>query len=449
MLHQDLPLRVDLGDGLLHRVGHAAGDGEAPAQRGAGGELVVGVVGHLRGDDALGVEDALHLLEGEHEVHVAADGAAGGLQLLGGAWADEYDAHVRVVLLVQPGGEHHGSHGHGDVVLELGEQLLGHHAPGGAAGGGHKGLLVGNLLQEVLGLLGGAHVGAHGHLDDLVEAHLAHGLPHLGGGDLLAKLADKGGRHGGHHLVAPLDGLNQLEDLALVGDGAEGAVHQAHAAGDALVVVDLGPSQLVGADGVHAAGLGAGALKLQDGAVGALVGTLAALDALLLVDEALALNDGDGVLGADLLTGVGQTALAHVGHLHPLGGAGVAGKGNNVDQRGIVVLLRHQAVLQVGVRGLVLAHVPQGQTDGQPDALADHSPLHQDVLAVLGHLAGDDFVGQLPNGFGVVAPLKGHPGYLGKDLAPDIVDKGMDTAHLLSPPLFCRKTFILHGSILP
>ena len=67
VLHQDLPLRVDLGNGLLHRVGHAAGDGEAPAQRGTGGELVVGVVGHLGGDDALGVEDTLHLLEGEHE----------------------------------------------------------------------------------------------------------------------------------------------------------------------------------------------------------------------------------------------------------------------------------------------------------------------------------------------------------------------------------------------
>ncbi len=273
-----------------------------------------------------------------------------------------------------------------------------------------KGCSAGTFFRKSSASLSGAHISAHRHLDHLVEAHLAHGLPHLGGGDVLAELADEGGSHGGHHLVAPLDGLDQLEDLALVRDRAEGAVHQAHTAGDTLVIIDLGAAQLVGADGVHAAGLCTGALNAQDGAIGALVGTLAALDALGLIDDALALYQGNSILGAHLHTGVGQTTLAHIGHPHLLGGAGVAGVGDDIDQRGLIVLLRDHAVLQLRVGRRVLAQVPQGQADGQTDALGHHSALHQDVLAVLGHLAGDDLMGQTADGLGIVAALEGHSG---------------------------------------
>ena len=64
---------------------------------------------------------------------------------------------------------------------------------------------------------------------------------------------------------------------------AMAAVHEAHAAGDALVVVNLGAALFVGADGVHAAGLGAGALYAADGVVRALREAAAALDAFALV----------------------------------------------------------------------------------------------------------------------------------------------------------------------
>ncbi|CAN3966945.1 DUF1490 domain-containing protein, partial [Dysosmobacter welbionis] len=87
------------------------------------------------------------------------------------------------------------------------------------------------------------------------------------------------------------------------------AVHQAHAAGDALVVVDLGPAQLVGFDGVHAAGCGAGALNLADGVVGALVEAPAAFDALVLVNVAmLVLVQINGILGAHIHARMGQAA---------------------------------------------------------------------------------------------------------------------------------------------
>ena len=49
--------------------------------------------------------------------------------------------------------------------------------------------------------------------------------------------------------------------------------------------------------------------------VGAGLGALAALDALVLVNEAAAVDEGNGPLGADLLAGSGQAVLAADGDL--------------------------------------------------------------------------------------------------------------------------------------
>lgn len=61
----------------------------------------------------------------------------------------------------------------------------------------------------------------------------------------LAELAHEGRRDRRDDLVTLVDCGDSLEYLALVGDGAEGAVHQALPAGDALVVVDVGTAVLV------------------------------------------------------------------------------------------------------------------------------------------------------------------------------------------------------------
>ena len=178
----------------------------------------------------------------------------------------------RIVLLHKARGQNHGREGHGDIVLKLGVELLCHDAPGRAAGGAHEVEVLGDVLHEVPGLLDRAHVRADGDLHRLGKAEDAHRLAQLGRGGVLAVLADEGRRDAGDDLVALRDGLDELEYLALVRDGGEGAVHEAHAAGDALVVIYLGVAALVGADGVHAAGLGAGALYAADGVVGALAG---------------------------------------------------------------------------------------------------------------------------------------------------------------------------------
>src|SRR5699024_3011412 len=227
----------------------------------------------------------------------------------------------------------------------------------------------------------------------LAEAHLRQGGAQLLGGVQGGELVDEGRGHQGVDPVAAVEALDQLVDLALVGDGAEGAVDQALAAGDALGIVDLSAAQSVRVDGAHAAGSGAGTLGLDDGVVGAHVHAAAALDALLLVDGGTAGLPDDGVLGAHLHAGVGQAALAQVRDLDHLFGATVAGELDDVDQRGVVVLVGDVGVLQDRDHAVVLVHAAGGQADGQADALLNDGPLQEDVLAKFALLAGDDLIG--------------------------------------------------------
>ena len=393
-------------------------------------EVVAGLSLQAVEVDALGFKHAHQFLKGQHEVHVAADGAAAGLQLLGGAGAHKGDLDVPAQLVLgEAGGQHHGGHGHADVLGQLREQLLGHHAPAGAAAGGHEGLILRHLTHEVLRFLNGAKVRAHSHFQRVDEAQLAHGGLQLAGGQA-RELVDKGGSHDGVVLVALADALNKLEDLALVHNGAKGAVHKAHAAGNALVVVDLRPAQFVRADGVHAAGGGAGALHLDDGVIGAHIHALAALDALVLIDHrAAAGGEADGVLGADLLAGVGKAAAAHVGHLHLFGRAGRTGELDDVDERRVVVFAGDHAVLDARVGGRLLVHRAQGQAHGQADALGNDGPFQKDAVAVGAHLTGNDLVRQLHHLGGVVLPLVGKTGHLGEYLAANVGHGGVDTAH--------------------
>ena len=208
--------------------------------------------------------------------------------------------------------------------------------------------------------------------------------------------------------------MDELEQLALIHDGAKGAVHQAHAAADTLVVVDLGAAVFIAADGVHAAGLGAGPLEADDGLVRAALLALAALDALGLVDVGLAMLEVHGLLGADGGAVVGKAALAGVGHLQMGGGAGVAGELDDVDQRRLIILLGDGALLHAIGNHIMLLHLAQGQAHSQADALAHDGALQEDGVTLIAHLAGDNLIGQLLHALDVVAALVGHTGHLGE-----------------------------------
>ena len=427
-VHIGMPLLDLVGDSL----GDAAGLCEAAACAGSVDQIdLIGIdfeVGHI---DVLGLDDAGQFLEGQHEVHIRADGAAGSFQLLGGAGSDEAHTGLRVGLLHHAGGKDHGGHGHGDVLCKIREGGLCHHAPCRAAGSSHEVQLVGDLLQEVVGLIHGTQVGTDGDLHDVVEAQSLQRSLELAGGGQARELVDEGGSDEGVDAVTAVEALNELVDLALVGDGTEGAVDQTLAAGHALAVVDLGAAQLIGVDGTHAAGSGAGTLGLDDGVVGADADAAAALDALFLVDGGTAALPGDGLLGADFHTGVCEAALAQVGDLDQLLGAAVAGKLDDVHQRGVIILIGDGSVLQTGDDAVVLVHAAGGQAHGQTNALLDDGALEEDVLAELAFLTGDDGVRDLAHQVVGLLALDvgvGHPCYLGKDLAADLDDRRVDSS---------------------
>ena len=287
-----------------------------------------------------------------------------------------------------------------------------------------------------MGLLDGAHIRAYGYLHHPVEAQQLHSGGEFFRGGMLAELTDEGGGHNGDDLVALEDGLNHLENLALVHDGAEGAADQALAAGNALVLVDHRPAVLIGADGIHAAGSLAGPLHVDDGVVGAGLGTFAALDALTLVNAALAVDEGDGPLGADLLAGGGQAVLAVFRHPVLVGGAGVAGVGDDVDERRLIVLLGDGRVIHALGHEAAGLDGPDAKAHGKPHPLTGDGPLQEDALPVQGLVAGDDLVGQVL-GLGIISAGIGHAGHFGEHVLTDVRNQGRNSSHFSTLHLIC------------
>ena len=182
-------------------------------------------------------------------------------------------------------------------------------------------------------------------------------------------------------------------------------------------------------NGVHAAGLLAGAGELDDGLIGAGVLALAALDALALVDAGVAATvDVDSVLGTGVLAVPRQAALAGVRHLVMGGLTAVAGVFDDVHQRGIVVLLRHGALLDAVAEQAVLRHRTQGQSHGQPDTLAHDGALQKNGRPLVAHLAGHDLVGQLLHP-PVIAAFISQSRHLGKHAFTQIGDIALEVSH--------------------
>ena len=191
---------------------------------------------------------------------------------------------------------------------------------------------------------------------------------------------------------------------------------------------------LVRADGAHAAGLGARALLLDDGVIGADILAAAALDALGLVDDRTAVDDVDGVLGADLGARMRQAALAAVGHDDLLFRAGVAGELDDIDERRLIVRFA-RAVLDAVRDGRVGVGVARRKTHGQAQALANNGALEEDAVAVSGVLGRQDLVGQGFERLGkvlglcLVGALEGHARDLGVNATANLVDACVNSSH--------------------
>ena len=327
----------------------------------------------------------------------------------------------------------------------LWEKFLRHHRPGRAARGPHKRQLLRHLFYKVLRLLGGTQVSSNGHFKNIGEAQLLHGSPELARGDLRAKLPHKSRRHRRIHPFPRLDGPDHLEDLRLVRNGTEGAVHQAHPAGDAFVVVDFRLAVFIAVDSVHPTGSGTGPLLANNGVIGTHIGAPTALDTLFRVDmrPAVITVQMDRVFGTHLYTRVGQTSLAPFGHQDSLFRTAVASKLNNIDQRRRVVSFRLVRRLNVVRQRSMLRRTAAGQPHSQPQPFAYDGPFQKYVISIIPHFTGDDFIRQRFDTF-IHRPLSmiGHTGYLPEDPVPDFLNTGFYASHKQSP---CQARNLLAG----
>lgn len=205
--------------------------------------------------------------------------------------------------------------------------------------------------------------------------------------------------------------MDDLENLALVGDGTKWTADQALATGDALIVVDLCMPFLVRADGIHAAGGLAGALQFDDGVIGTYFDAAAAFNALIVVDFTAPVSAVDGLFGTYLPTWVLQTVLTCIRNGDAIAGTGVAGVSDDVDQRRIIIFFGNGGLLNAVGDGDKVLDGPQRQADGQPKPLADDGALQKNTVPIACLVAGNDAVGELDD-TGVVAALVGEAGDL-------------------------------------
>ena len=154
----------------------------------------------------------------------------------------------------------------------------------------------------------------------------------------------------------------------------------------------------------------------------------AAPDAQLGVNVAFAVDKAYRALGTDLLAGGRQTVLAALRHPVLVGGADVAGIGDNVDQRRFVVLLGDGGVIHALGHQAPGLDAADGKTHGQPHPLTGNGPLKENGLPVQWLIAGNDQKGQIL-GFGVVLAGIGEPGNLCEYFLSNVGDERRNPTH--------------------
>ena len=286
-----------------------------------------------------------------------------------------------------------------------------------------------HLVQIVVGLLYNAQICADGRLIHIGKAQSAKSRHHFFRRTAGAELTHIGRSQRHIYRRTAFYGGHGLEYLALVGNGAEGAIDKTLTAGGALVVIYGRPAIFVLADSAHAAGRLAGPLLIYDGVELAFRGAAPAADALFKVYVGLAVDTGDSLLWADLHTWMLKTALAAAGDGHLVVRALVAGKLDDVYKGHLVILFRQRVFVYAFREGGILRKPPQGHTQCQPQSFAHHGPLLKYTVPVAGDLAGNDFVWQLFDGLFHVSALVSHTRYLGEHLVAYSGLAGLQSPH--------------------
>ena len=230
--------------------------------------------------------------------------------------------------------------------------------------------------------------------------------------------------------------MDQLEQLPFIYNSAKGAVHQAHATANALILINLCPAIFVLADSIHAAGLLGGPLKADNGLVGARRLALAAFNALALVDLSPAIAEADGSLGAGIGAVVRQAALAGVGHLVVGVRAGVAGIFDDVNQRRLVIFFPHCALVHTVGQKSLLRSGTQTMAHGQSNPLSHNGPLQEDGVPFVPHFTRQNLIRQFIDTM-VVAAFVGELCHFRKNPLANISNPTVNVSHACTFLVLC------------
>ena len=144
----------------------------------------------------------------------------------------------------------------------------------------------------------------------------------------------------------------------------------------------MGASHVVRLNGSYAAGLLTGTFFLRYGIVRTDGLALSALDAFILIYVGFPPYHGNRVFGADLYTGVGKAALAHVADLVPSFLAGLAGRRNDLHKRGLVIFVGYIAGFHASGQMHRLILRAQRQSHGKSETLAHDRAGTVDAFSV-------------------------------------------------------------------
>ena len=294
----------------------------------------------------------------------------------------------------------------------------------------------------MLCLFHAAHVRAERCLIDICEAELLQcRLEHVRR-HLRSELSRKRWSYLCNDGSAGLHGTDQLENLRFIRDCAERTAHHAHAAGDAHLLINTRPADLVRFDGIYAACRLAGTFLVTDGIVRTYLLTLSALDTFLLVDDGFPVLHGNRTARAHTLAGMRKAAHAGACHLVTVLGTGIARGRNYLHQRRLIILLVNITLLQPLCQVSRMLSVLRTQTHshGKPDSLTDNCTVAVHTLPILGFFIIYDLVGKRLHVILQVGRVVGKICYLLEHSSSPLPYRGVypsHTAHLSLPPFPC------------
>ena len=295
---------------LENRLGNAAGLCKALAPYGG---LLIGVVGRFD-LNALGAHQCTELTVGDDVICISGNSGIRSFGLLGNAGSEEDGDAAGTCLLQVAGNRAHRGDDAGDVLLEyLGEVLALHIDECRAAGSCHLLAFV-SSFRPLKGLIGSGHIAAETYLDHICKSHLKESILDGKHGNIRAELSFCSRSDHGNDLIAGLDVADDVDQIGLGSDRAEGAGVDAVTALDALGLIDVADAELIILKGADRAGTLAGTYQMCDRAVRAGICAHAALFTLGRIDPGPVIADRDRTETAGVDAGFTHTQAAVVCH---------------------------------------------------------------------------------------------------------------------------------------